>query len=92
MTQPKKVVKCEICKQKFAGVETLNHEKETGHNSWTLLGVKMNIVRSIFQLKVSVIGAGKVAERVYGRPDATLKILEFSIALLSFGIRMAVRV
>ena len=36
----KKVVKCEICKKKFTGIDAGKHTKETGHNKWELLKPK----------------------------------------------------
>ena len=50
----------------------------------------MGLLGKIFQLKVSVIGVKKVGVRTYGNPNATFKLFEASIAVLSFGLRITV--
>ena len=52
----------------------------------------MNILGKIFQLKVSIIGVGNTGARAYGNPNATFKLIEISVALLSFGVRITVKV
>jgi len=46
----------------------------------------------IVQLKVSVIGTGKQAEHIFGKWRADTKIAEISVALLTVGIRVTLRV
>ena len=52
----------------------------------------MNILGSIFQVKISFIGFNKNAKVVYGKAQTTWKLIEISVALLSFGVRVTVRV
>ena len=52
----------------------------------------MNFLGKLFQLRVSLIGAGKVTVKLYGKPQASFKLLEVSVALLSFGIRIVVKI
>ena len=52
----------------------------------------MNILGKLFQLKVSIIGVKKAGARTYGNPKATFKLVEISIAILSFGIRITIRI
>ena len=52
----------------------------------------MNFLGKVFQLKVSFIGVKKTGQRVYGNPQADLKLAELGIAVLSFGVRLTLRV
>ena len=52
----------------------------------------MNFLGKIFQLKVSGIGFKGTIARQYGNPNASFKLLEISIALLTFGLRVTVRI
>ena len=52
----------------------------------------MNFLGKVFQLKVSVIGVKKTNSRAYGNPQADLKLAELGIAVLSFGVRLTLRV
>ncbi|KKM87591.1 hypothetical protein LCGC14_1267280 [marine sediment metagenome] len=51
----------------------------------------MNILGKIFQVKVSFIGMNKNAVRTYGNPNASFKLIEISVALLTFGVRITVK-
>ncbi len=46
----------------------------------------------IFQLKVSFIGLNGLSVWAWGTPYANFKLAEVSVALLSFGVRITVRV
>uniref|UniRef100_A0A6H1ZPZ1 Uncharacterized protein n=1 Tax=viral metagenome TaxID=1070528 RepID=A0A6H1ZPZ1_9ZZZZ len=52
----------------------------------------MNILGSIFQVKISFLGWKGNAQVVWGKPTATLKLIEVSVALFTVGVRITVRV
>ena len=52
----------------------------------------IGLVPRFVQAKVSFIGFNKNAAFTLGKPDATYKVAEVSVALLTFGIRATIRV
>lgn len=49
-------------------------------------------VPRVVQARVSFIGFNKNAVLTLGKPDAKYKVAEVSVAVLTFGIRITVRV
>ncbi len=56
------------------------------------VGIVTGILGKIFQLKVSVIGFKSIYTGTYGNPNATHKLIEVSVALLTFGFRAVLKV
>ncbi len=51
----------------------------------------LGILGRFLQLKISFIGWRGNASRVLGKAGAKTKLLELSVALLSFGVRVTLR-
>ena len=52
----------------------------------------IGILSNLAQLKVSFLGFNKNASRTLGKPTVSIKIAEVSVAILSFGIRVTLRI
>ena len=52
----------------------------------------MAFVNQLIQVKISFIGWKGNASVVWGRATAKYKLIEVSVALLTFGVRVTVRV
>jgi len=52
----------------------------------------INFLMQTFRLKVSVIWKGGQVEYNWGKEGAELKLLEVSVALLTVGVRVTLRV
>jgi hypothetical protein len=50
------------------------------------------LLGKIFQVKISFIGFNGNAQVVMGNANATHKLFEFSVALITLGLRLAIRI
>ena len=49
------------------------------------------IVGQFVQVRISFIGFNKNTQWIWGRTDASHKLAEVSVAVLTFGVRLTVR-